>query len=181
MLNWQAGYNGAILERGRDCFKDGAVVGLCRGPQAWEALVVGTKLYRIGAGITAGRVVALRCNCPYYAKQESPCKHMAALFFALADRAGDVLQDDDAALSERLEALSSDDVEDMLQLAIDVNSTRCTALLLNRKGGGDAPAFSPDEFTLDDLPGDALSGRPRDAQGDNGPMKLLFPEQEGGA
>ena len=65
----------------------------------------------------------------------------------------------------------------LLQLAIDANSTRCTALLLNHKAEEGAPEFSLDEFTLDDLPAYALAGRREEVQGDNGAMKLLFPEE----
>lgn len=177
MLIWNAGYEATILGRGKSCFRDGAVVGLHRGPQAWQALAVGTKLYRVGAGIERGRVAALQCNCPY-AKQGHRCKHMAALFYALEARGQDVMNDDDAVLSGRVDALSSDETEELLQLAIDANSTRCTALLLNHKAAGNAPEFSLDEFTLDDLPADALAGRAKDIQGDNGAMKLLFPEEK---
>lgn len=177
---WHAGFEGPILGRGKTCFKDGAVVGLHRGTPEWQALVVGTKLYRVGVGMERGNVTSLRCNCPY-AREGKKCKHIAALFYALEARGQDVLNDDDTTLSGRLEALSSDEAETLLQLAIDANSTRCTALLLNHKAAGDAPAFSLDEFTLDDLPADALAGRTLDIQGDNGAMKLLFPEgDEGG-
>ena len=172
---WHIGFEGQILGRGKTCFRDGAVVGLHRGTLEWQALVVGTKLYRVGAGMERGNVTSLRCNCPY-AKEGKRCKHMAALFYALEARGGDVLADDDSTLSGRLEALPSDEAETLLQLAIDTNSTRCTALLLNHKAAGDAPAFSLDEFTLDDLPADALSGKTEDVQGDNGAMRLLFPE-----
>ena len=174
---WYTGFEGPILGRGKSCFRDGAVVGLHRETLEWRALVVGTKLYRVGVGIERGQVTALRCNCPY-AKEGHRCKHMAALFYALEAQGADVMKDDDGQLSRRLDRLSSDEAETLLQLAIDVNSTRCTALLLNHRAVDDAPAFSLDEFTLDDLPADALAGRARDRQGDNGPMKLLFPERE---
>ena len=172
---WHIGFEGPILGRGKTCFKDGAVVGLHRGAQAWEALVVGTKLYRVSVGIDRGNVTSLHCNCPY-AKEGKRCKHMAALFYTLENQAKDVLEDDDTALSGRVDTFSSDGTEFLLQLAIDVNSTRCTALLLNHKAAGDTPEFSLDEFTLDDLPEDALSGKMQDVQGDNGAMKLLLGE-----
>ena len=174
---WYTGFEGPILGRGKSCFKDGAVVGLHRGTLEWQALVVGTKLYRVGVGMERGQVTSLRCNCPY-AKEGKRCKHMAALFYALEARGQEVLNDNDSALSRKLDALSSDEAETLLQLAIDVNSTRCTALLLNHKAAGDTPTFSLDEFTLDDLPSDALAGRTQDIQGDSGAMKLLFPEEE---
>ena len=173
---WHTGFEGAILGRGKTCFKDGAVVGLHRGPLAWQALVVGTELYRVSAGIERGRVAALHCSCPH-AQKGNRCKHMAALFYQLEAQGREVLQDDDAALDRRLAQLSTDELEELLQLAIDAGSTRCTALLLNRKNAGGTMEFSPEEFTLDDLPEDALAGRGEDVQGDNGAIKLLFPEE----
>ena len=52
----------------------------------------------------------------------------------------------------------------------------CASCELSFLAYGDAPAFSLDEFTLDDLPTDALAGKAQDKQGDNDAMKLLFPE-----
>ena len=69
---WYTGFEGPILGRGKSCFKDGAVVGLHRGTLEWQALVVGTKLYRVGAGMERGRVTSLRCNCPYAKEGTSP-------------------------------------------------------------------------------------------------------------
>ncbi len=176
MLNRKVLFSPSIYERGRDCEKDGAVVGLHRAGTVWEAMVVGTELYRVQAQISRGEVISLICNCPH-ANKGNRCKHMAAAFWALENRAGDCVNDDDAKLSKRVQTLPTDEAEFCLQLAIDCNSTRCTALLLNLKSEGDAQKFSPDEFTLDDLPDDALSGETPDRQGDNAPLKLLFPEE----
>ena len=87
---WHTGFEGAILGRGKTCFKDGAVVGLYRGPLAWQALVVGTELYRVSAGIERGRVAALHCSCPH-AQKGNRCKHMAALFYQLEAQGREVL------------------------------------------------------------------------------------------
>lgn len=178
MLNWSALFVPVIIGRGKKCFGDGAVVGLHRSRSAWEAMVVGTELYHAGIGVSRGCVESLACNCPY-ARKGDCCKHMAALFFALEKLGKDVMNDEDEALSMRLDALSSDEIEDLLQLAIDMNSTRCTALLLNRKARDGIPRFALEEFTLDDLPEDALTGRTPETQGDNPTMKLLGMEQTG--
>ena len=175
-MRWQTLFSPTILGRGRNCFEDGEVVGLHRDAEAWRALAVGTMIYRVETKIDQGSVTALACNCPH-AKKGNRCKHMAALFCALAEMGDDALRDDDQALSARLDALTPAEADALLQLAIDANSTRCTAVLLNHKSDGDAPAFSPDEFTLDDLPPDALAAGEIDHQGDNDPMKLLFPEK----
>ena len=176
MLRWQTMFSPIIEDRGRECAANGAVLDLHRAGTAWEAMVVGTELYRVRIELARGQVNAMSCSCPH-ANKGARCKHMAAVFAAFEKRARDVLRDDDAALSKRLLALSSDEIDECLQLAIDVNSTRCTAVLLNHKSDGDAPQYLVDEFTLDDLPADALDRRLNDTQGDNDPMKLLFPEE----
>ena len=169
---WDTLFISKILSRGQQCYKEGAVVGLHRGPAEWQALVVGSELYRVNIGLERGKVTALRCNCPY-AHDGSRCKHMAALLYSLDGIGPDVLQDDDAALTQRLDELSPYEVERLLQLAIDAGSTRCTAVLLNNTASG-PERFSPDDFTLDDLPEDALSVKTQDVQGDNDALKLLF-------
>ncbi len=173
MLTWTNRFEGMIIGRGKKLASEGAV-GLHRASPGWEAMVVGTELYTVRVQLAGGQVTRLACNCPY-AEHGKNCKHMAAVFLVLEKRAPEILTDDDAALAGRLGTLSSADEEDALQLAIDLNSTRCTALLLNHRAGEGAPRYAPEEFTLDDLPQDALRGEARDLQGDNDPMQLLFP------
>ena len=179
MLTWTDHFEGWIIGRGQQVVTDGSVVGLCRAMRGWEATVVGTELYTAWVQIDRGRVTGLRCSCPY-AQDGKNCKHMAAVFLTLEKRYPAVLRDDDRALTQQLESLSTDEAESTLQFAIDVNSTRCTALLLNHRRPAGQPVFSLDEFTLDDLPEDALQPAARETQGDNDPMKLLFPEEETG-
>ena len=177
MLNWKSEFDAKILKRGGECFREGSVVGLHREKDVWKAFSVGTDIYRTRVGVSADGLHSASCNCPY-AKENERCKHMAALLFALEEQGLGVMADDDAALSERAEDLSRETVEDLLQLAIAVNSPRCTAVLLNCKLAQGAPVYSPDEFTLDDLPKDLKTEEIPDVQGKNDPMSLLFPEQE---
>ncbi|MBR6028179.1 MAG: SWIM zinc finger family protein [Clostridia bacterium] len=174
MLNWAENFEGRILGRGRRVADEGSVAWLRHSPAGWEAMVVGTELYSVRVRLMRGRAAGMECSCPY-AGDGKHCKHMAAVFFAMEEQWPEVLKDDDAALAPRLSFLSSDELEDALQLAIDANSTRCTALLLNHRSGEDQPRYVIDEFSLDDLPEDALTGVREDVQGDNDPMKLLFP------
>lgn len=175
MLKWTDRFDGPIIGRGRTLVKEGAVVGLHRSLPGWRAMVVGTELYSVSVQIEKGQAAGTGCTCPYAAHGEN-CKHMAAVFFILEGHFPDIIRDDDAALTARLNELSPDEVEDALQFAIECGSTRCIAILLNRRSTADQPKFSPDEFTLDDIPEDALPGTKADVQGDNDPMKLLFPE-----
>lgn len=174
MLKWRPLFESRILDRGRNCETNGAVVGLHWDAGSWEAMVVGTQLYRVRVQLSRGQAEKLKCNCPHAGKGLR-CKHMAAVFYAFERRANDVLNDDDAALSARADGLSTDEASSCLQLAIDCGSTRCTALMLNRTIADGEERYSIDEFTLDDLPEDASGAGKADRQGDNGPMKLLFP------
>ena len=176
MLKWTDRFNDTILGRGRLLAKNGAVVGLHRSPPDWRAMVVGTELYSVSVRIEKGQAVGTACSCPYAAHGEN-CKHMAAVFYILGKRFPDIVTDDDAALTARLNTLSPDETEDALQFAIECGSTRCVVILLNRRSADGQLKFSPDEFTLDDIPEDMLPGAKADAQGDNDPMKLLFPEE----
>ena len=175
MLRWTDRFDGKIIGRGKALAAEGTVVGLHRSLPGWRAMVVGTELYGVSVQIEKGVIAGTACSCPY-ALGGKNCKHMAAVFFILEQRFPDILKDDDAALTARLNGFSPDETEDALQFAIECGSTRCVAVLLNRRSGADQPKFSPDEFTLDDIPEDALPGANADAQGDNDPMKLLFPE-----
>lgn len=176
MLKWSNQFEGHIIGRGKKLAEEGAVVGLHWTLGSWQAMVVGTELYRVSVRIAGGQPGELRCSCPYAAEQGS-CKHMAAVFVALGLQFPEILHDDDAALAARLDALSSDELEDALQFAIECVSTRCVAILLNRKAA-DGRHFSPEAFTLDDLPEGIQRDSRADAQGDNDPMKLLFPEAQ---
>ena len=177
MINWkETVMDYRLLSRGRSCFDEGGIVGLNRSfDGVWNAIAVGSELYRVNAQISNGKIADLSCSCPYATKYgiKQTCKHEAALFYAMETLAPGVLQDDDSVLSNTVNGMSADATENALQLAIDTRSTRCAAILLNHKNDVGNEQFSPDEFTLDDLPADAV-GHYADVQGDNDPLRLLF-------
>ena len=175
-MDWRASFSNTILSRGLNYALKGKVKGLTANGDRVMARVLGTKVYLVQiTGIRSGEL-RMSCSCPYAAHGEN-CKHMAAVFYMLGKRFPDIVTDDDAALTARLNTLSPDETEDALQFAIECGSTRCVVILLNRRSADGQLKFSPDEFTLDDIPEDMLPGAKADAQGDNDPMKLLFPEE----
>ena len=173
MLKWQELFPPHILHRGEDCFQNSAVWGLGRGAAGWEAVVVGTELYPVEIVIDRGEITRAECACPF-AEKGKRCKHMAAVLYSMEERWPEVLADRDDALSEKLPDYSSDETDTALKLAIDVLSMRCTALLLNRSNGEDR--FSPDEFTLDDLPAEYGQQEEQERQGRNDPLRFLYPD-----
>ena len=173
MLKWHELFLPKILQRGRECAENSAVWGLGRGAAGWEAVVVGTELYPVEISIERGEITRAECGCPF-AEKGMRCKHMAAVLYCMEERWPEVMADRDDALSRKLPNFSSDEVDTALKLAIDVLSMRCTALLLNRSNGDDY--FSPDEFTLDDLPAEYGQQEKPDRQGRNEPLRLLYPD-----
>jgi len=172
MMNWRAGFAGPILQRGRDCLKKHAVWGLTRGPATWEAVVVGTEMYPVEISLNRDGVAAARCACPY-ARKGQRCKHMAAVLYCMEQLWPEVAEDRDEKLAGKIDGYSSDEVDLALKFAIDIGSMRCTALLLNRSKGEER--YSPDDFTLDDLPEEYGRNDKQERQGDNEPLLFLFP------
>ena len=173
MLNWRAGFTGPILQRGRDCLKKHAVWGLTRGPDSWEAIVVGTEMYPVEISLSGDGIAAARCACPY-AQKGQRCKHMAAVLYCMEQLWPEVSEDRDDKLTGKICEYSSDEVDLALKYAIDLHSMRCTALLLNRSKGEER--YSPDEFTLDDLPEEYGQYEKQEKQGNNDSLLFLYPD-----
>ena len=173
MLKWREGFQNKILERGRECCDNKSVYGLTRGVSGWEAVVVGTEMYPVEIIIEKGGLVRASCTCPY-AEKGQRCKHMAAVLYCMEKRWPEVMADRDTALAKKVGEYSSDEADMALKLSIDVNSTRCIALLLNRNNTENC--FSPDEFTLDDLPTEYGRKESSEQQGNNEPLIFLFPK-----
>ena len=173
MLNWRSGFTRQILQRGNDCRKNHAVWGLNRGPSSWEAVVVGTEMYPVEIAFNQDGITDAHCACPFVQKGQR-CKHMAAVLLSMEQRWPEILQDRDDKLAKKLDSYSSDEIDLALKFSIDVLSMRCTALLLNRSKGEER--FSPDEFTLDDLPEEYGQNKNQEQQGDNDPLLFLYPD-----
>ena len=171
MVAWKTLFSRSILERGKSCWSGGEVVGLhTEEGVSYAAMLVGSELYRTSVTIRGGEIADLQCNCPFFRKQGIRCKHQAALLYAVEARAGGIMRDDEKSAAE----CAPEDTEEFLRLAIDCRSLRCTAILLNRRAVGES-RFSPDTFTLDDLPDDPFGPAAGEAaQGDNDPLRMLF-------
>lgn len=173
MLNWREGFPTKILQRGRECLKNRAVWGLNRGSEGWEAIVVGTEMYPVEISLGKDGITGAWCACPF-AQKGQRCKHMAAVLYTMEQLWPEILQDRDDRLVKKLDDYSSNEIDLALKLSIDIFSIRCTAVLLNRSRGEER--FSPDEFTLDDLPEDYDGNQKQEQQGDNEPLLFLYPD-----
>ena len=167
-MNWKNFFPEPALLDGRDFFNGHMIINLRRGPAAWQAEIVSAEVYSARAALNGGERPDTRCSCPR-GRAGRHCSHVAALLFALEDFGACVIKDDISALNRQLDQMSPEEARTLLALASDLGQARCAAALMARLSGeGAAPA---DEFSLDEAP-----GGDQDRQGDNGPMKLLFPD-----
>lgn len=76
--DWRQGFSSRVLERAELLFENGAVVELAMTDDTCEAIVHGTKDYRVLLeGAKVSRATAT-CTCPHYADGHL-CKHVAAV------------------------------------------------------------------------------------------------------
>lgn len=88
MDKWQNFFAPTILNRGQNYFKQRKVKSLHFNQDRliWEAFVQGSRKYRVRIRVAKnGDLLGIGCSCPY-AAQGDPCKHLAAVFFALTAR-----------------------------------------------------------------------------------------------
>ena len=79
---WKELFEPRILQRGYDYYLTGAVKSLNTRENRVEAEVLGSELYEVEAEFDGGRISHWHCNCPY-AAGGTPCKHLAAVLYAL--------------------------------------------------------------------------------------------------
>jgi hypothetical protein len=74
----------AMLKKGRDYFKNGAVIGLDETKKDyWQAEVEGTEVYEVEVQLkNSGQILDYFCDCPY---EGELCKHIVAVFFAIRE------------------------------------------------------------------------------------------------
>ncbi len=99
MANWRTMFKPWILERGREYFECGQVVGLEEDGSIVRAEVSGTQEYHVETQKAGGRVVQRVCDCPYAVGGEN-CKHMAAVLYALEGKPGNKPTDWQDALEQ---------------------------------------------------------------------------------
>src|SRR5215210_3792709 len=74
--------SGETLQRGREYFQRGAVVGLTRRGDRLLAQVEGSSYepYRVDITLDAGGIASAECTCPY--EWGGACKHIVAVLLA---------------------------------------------------------------------------------------------------
>ncbi|MCR5087915.1 MAG: DEAD/DEAH box helicase [Oscillospiraceae bacterium] len=83
MLRWQHLFPAAILQRGRDYFRNNKVRSLIRDGEVFYGVVEGTKEYSVTVRTAGDRVIGMDCECPY-AEDGTYCKHMAAVLYEIS-------------------------------------------------------------------------------------------------
>ena len=84
---WKELFESRILQRGSAYYKEGVVETLRREGGVVKAVVLGSKQYRVEIDLEDGQIEGWSCDCPY-ASDGTPCKHLAAVFYALNDDDG---------------------------------------------------------------------------------------------
>ena len=80
--DWREMFAPRILHRGYEYYKDGMVRSVQDLGGLVRARVLGGELYSVEIAFEGGEVLAWRCGCPY-AEDGTPCKHLAAVLYAL--------------------------------------------------------------------------------------------------
>ena len=165
----------ASRRRGYDYYVRGKVMS-CRqtDKERYEGLVSGSgeNIYQVAIDLEHPR--SSQCSCPYAADRQTVCKHMVAMLYCMEQLWPEITEDRDDKLTKKISDYSSDEVDLALKFAIDIHSMRCTALLLNRSKGEER--YSPDEFTLDDLPEEYGQYEKQEKQGNNDALLFLYPD-----
>ncbi len=78
---WKTLFSRKLLSRGRDYYKQGAVLNLDYDGSTLRAEVEGTKTYEVEIELEDHLPVSASCTCPYFSKA-GICKHMAAVLIA---------------------------------------------------------------------------------------------------
>lgn len=73
-----------ILKRGYDYYINGNVKRVVTDGKNYEALVNGTRTYKVRISITEDRIDNMSCTCPYYSPNVN-CKHIAAVLYYLKE------------------------------------------------------------------------------------------------
>lgn len=114
---WKELFESRILQRGSAYYKEGVVETLRREGGVVKAVVLGSKQYRVEINLEDGQIEGWSCDCPY-ASDGTPCKHLAAVFYALNDDDG------------RKEIVSHTEQRPIQELIQGLNLEQAHALLL---------------------------------------------------
>ena len=93
MLQWQHLFPTAILQRGREYFRNNKVRYLIQDGPDYYASVEGTEEYEVQVRIQNDTVRSMSCTCPY-SEDGSSCKHEAAVLYEIVARDAPSLRPD---------------------------------------------------------------------------------------
>ncbi len=85
-MAWQDKFDGWILAKGMEYFQNGAVDYLDKDNNVFNASVYGSDDYKVRVAINnKGELMAANCTCPYYRKNNTLCKHIAATMYEIEE------------------------------------------------------------------------------------------------
>ena len=116
---WKELFESRILQRGYDYYLTGAVKSLNTRENRVEAEVLGSELYEVEAEFDGGRISHWHCDCPY-AAGGTPCKHLAAVLYAL---------DGEPRRTLPVETAAREPIEDVIR-ALDLSASHSLLLRL---------------------------------------------------
>lgn len=120
---WKELFESRILQRGYDYYLTGAVKSLNTRENRVEAEVLGSELYEVEAEFDGGRISHWHCDCPY-AAGGTPCKHLAAVLYAL---------DGEPRRTLPVETAAREPIEDVIG-ALDLSASHSLLLRLAEAG-----------------------------------------------
>ena len=100
MLKWQHFFPTAIVQRGRDYYKQNKVRSLIQDGDKYYAVVKGEKEYDVYIRVSHDKLEYMSCTCPY-AEDGNLCKHMAATLYEITARENPALLARGTAMKEK--------------------------------------------------------------------------------
>lgn len=141
MANWKYLFQPWILDRGQAYFECDRVMDLEENGDLIRAQVSGSQSYRVEIQRFGGRVVRMRCDCPYAAGGEN-CKHMAAVLFALEEAPGETRMDWQTAL----EQMPEEKLRELLRSLAEADGGLQDRIVRMVSGPGDKPEQWQDDL-----------------------------------
>ena len=118
MNNWKSNFDDQVLQRGYEYYLEGAVDQIIKTNDGYQATIAGHHLYHVSCVIEDGQLVSLKCDCPCH----YPCKHVAALLYALDNNAKVLDQSlQDKEIDDLLKTIPTDSLVDLLKEACLTN------------------------------------------------------------
>lgn len=148
---WKELFEPRILQRGRAYHSQGAVDMVRREGDIIHAIVLGSERYRVAIHLERDEIAGWSCDCPY-ASDGTPCKHLAAVFYALEDTRGQGTQKEprQKPLEELVAELDSSQAK-ILLLRLAQRDEAAAELIRLAAGAPAAPQLRRWETRIDQL------------------------------